>query len=391
MPSSSILMMLGLFALTSVVGIGTVRFAIWLSHRYDIMDHPDPRKTHRGPIAYLGGLGMFLAFAFGLLAMVVLRPDFLLNHSGVLTAVMLGALFIFLVGFVDDVRPIPAVIKLGLQIVTGAGMWALGVRVNVLSLLGSEAAQLGHLISFVVTVGWYVALMNAINLVDGLDGLAGGITLIGAVSLAGVTLVINPSIEVVIAAMLSTLIAGSALGFLCWNWHPARIFMGDGGSLLLGFLLASASLLGSAKTSTVLALAVPLVALGLPIFEIIFSFLRRALSGQHPFKPDRRHLHHRLLDLGLDPQRVVILLLFATAFLGINSVILAMAESNILLFNVVFLLAGLLLLIENLGFLEKRRETASREAIKPAPPAPPPSPPDSRPEQPSGRLLGGTR
>jgi UDP-GlcNAc:undecaprenyl-phosphate GlcNAc-1-phosphate transferase len=126
--------------------------------------------------------------------------------------------------------------------------------------------------------------------------------------------------------------------------------------LLLGFLLATASLVGSTKTPTLLALVVPMVALALPLFETSFSFLRRLLRGQHPFKPDRRHLHHRLLDLGLNHRRVVVLLLFFTAFLGINSVALAQSGSEWVLFNALFLIGGIVLLIENLKFLERRRE-----------------------------------
>ncbi|CAN5349031.1 N/A [soil metagenome] len=343
---------LTLLLITALASVVTTRISIALSHKFDILDRPDPRKAHREPIAYLGGLGMFLGFGVGLVTLLVLQPDFSITHQPILLSIITGAVLIFCVGFIDDVRPVRAILKLGLQIGVAALMWYLGVRISKLSFLGEEIANIA---SFVITIGWYVALMNSINLVDGLDGLAGGICCIGALSLVGVGLVIGYSADVLLGASLATLVAGATLGYLYYNWHPAKTFMGDSGSLLLGFLLATASLIGSTKTPTLLTMSVPLVALGLPIFESSFSFLRRALSGQHPFKPDRRHLHHRLLDVGLDQRRVVITLLFMTAILGVNSIMLAQAGLKTVFFNVVLLIVGIILLIENLKFLEKKR------------------------------------
>jgi len=361
MMDTTALQLLGLFAATALAGVVATRFSILLSHRLGVLDRPDPRKTHRGPMPYLGGLGVLLALGAGLWVAAVLRPDLAIARGAQMILILGGAVAIFLVGFWDDVRPLRAVVKLALQAVVAGGMWYLGFRVETLNLGLGYGSELGNPVSFVITVGWYVTLMNAINLVDGLDGLAGGITLIGAISLVGVSLVIGQTADVAMAGFVAILTAGAVLGFLAYNWHPARTFMGDGGSLLLGYLLATASLLGSTKTPTLIALAIPLVALGLPIFEISFSFFRRAIKGKHPFRPDRRHLHHRLLDLGLDQRRVVVILLFMTAFLGANSILLATAESRILLFNVAFLLVGLVILIECLKYLEKGRERSATE------------------------------
>ncbi len=344
-----------LFLATLIVATAATRLSIALSHRLDILDRPDPRKTHRAPVAYLGGLGMLLGFLVGLVLVAIASPEIAILRGVDLVEILLGAVAIFLVGFYDDVRPLPAVIKLGLQILVATAMWICGVRIEFLSFGLAGQLDVGLPLSLAVTVGWYIVLMNAINLVDGLDGLAGGISFLGALSLAGITLVLRPSTDVLIAGYLSALIAGATAGFLVYNWHPAKTFMGDGGSLLLGYLLATASLVGSTKTPTALALIVPMVALGMPVFEVVFSFFRRLLRGQHPFQPDRRHLHHRLLDLGLDHRRVVLLLLFFTAFLGINSVLLARVEASVLVFNVVFLFLGLILIIESMKYLERRR------------------------------------
>lgn len=342
-----------LLAVTALASVATVRLSMSLSHRFGILDRPDPRKSHRGAIPYLGGLGMLLAVMIGLSLTAFLFPTLVVLRQQEMGIILLGALVIFVVGLWDDVRPIRAVLKLGLQMGVGAMMWWLGLRLEALSLLADDTERLGQFLSFSITVGWYVALMNSINLVDGLDGLAGGICCLGALSLVGVGLMVGYSHDVLLGTVLALLTAGATMGYLVYNWHPARTFMGDGGSLLLGFLLATSSLIASSKTPTLIALMVPLVALSLPLFETTFSFLRRAIRGNHPFKPDRRHLHHRLLALGLDQRRVVIFLLFMTAFLGASAIMLARAGSALILFNVVFLFGGLVLLIENLRFLEK--------------------------------------
>ncbi|MCC5877936.1 MAG: undecaprenyl/decaprenyl-phosphate alpha-N-acetylglucosaminyl 1-phosphate transferase [Candidatus Sumerlaeia bacterium] len=339
--------------LTALVSLVAVRLSMGLSHRLGILDKPDPRKSHRGAIPYLGGLGMLLAVLVGLSASALLFPTLVILRQTEMAVILLGAIVIFTVGLWDDVRPIRAVLKLALQIGVGAMMWWLGLRLEALTLITDDTERLGQFLSFSVTVGWYVALMNSINLVDGLDGLAGGICCLGALSLVGVGLMVGYSHDVLLGTVLAVITAGATMGYLFFNWHPARTFMGDGGSLLLGFLLATSSLVASSKTPTLIALMVPLVALSLPLFETTFSFLRRAIRGSHPFKPDRRHLHHRLLVIGLDQRRVVIFLLFMTAFLGASAIMLARAGSALILFNVVFLFGGLVLLIENLRFLEK--------------------------------------
>lgn len=342
--------------LSFVGGLVFVWGSIRLSHQLDILDHPDARKAHRGPIAYLGGFGMFMAFHLGFIGMAALNPDILVSFSDTLRSIVIGSCLIFLVGFWDDVRPLPAIFKLFMQMGVGAFMWLSGIQIGFVSLGEDQIINFGSAISLMITVGWYVALMNSVNLIDGLDGLAGGVCFLGGLSLVGVALVGGYAPESFIGAGIAAIVVGATAGYLKFNWHPAKTFMGDGGSLLLGFLLATSSLVGSAKTPTLLALSVPLVALGLPLFESTFSFVRRAIRGQHPFKPDRRHLHHRLLDLGLDQRRVVIFLHFMTAVLGLNAVILAQSGQRLLFINVLSLVAGIVLLIEYMKYLERGRQ-----------------------------------
>jgi UDP-GlcNAc:undecaprenyl-phosphate GlcNAc-1-phosphate transferase len=359
-----------LFITCSVVGALTTWLAVWLSHRTGILDMPDPRKVHRAPVAYLGGLGVSLTVILGVALYSALAPAATLAQQDLVYAFLGGLVAIFLVGLWDDVVGMRPTVKLGAQMLIALCLWGAGVRIERLNiglampldLLGDSEAGLALFIlssipSILVTVGWYVALINAINLIDGLDGLAGGVSFIAALSLGVVGLVVVSG-RVDLGLVLPLIAAGACLGFLLHNWHPAKIFLGDSGSMSIGYVLGTAAMISSTKTPALLTLLIPMVALGLPLFETAYSFARRILSGSHPFKADRRHLHHRLLDAGLDQRRVVIIFLFATAYLGVNAVLMAQARQLTLLINVVMLGIGLLMLIEYLTFFERRRRSS---------------------------------
>jgi UDP-GlcNAc:undecaprenyl-phosphate GlcNAc-1-phosphate transferase len=371
---SELVLNLVLFAVCSVVGIGTTALARWVSHKTGILDRPDPRKVHRDPIAYLGGMGMVMSVLVGLFAFATLAPLPALQERDLIQVFLGGLLAIYLVGLWDDVRGMKPLVKLFLQAAVAAAVWAGGVRIervtigvdSSLSLVASSADSIlayviANLPSLLLTVGWFVALMNAINLIDGLDGLAGGVSLISALSLGAVGMVIA-HVGYSFGMGLPFIVAGACLGFLVHNWHPAKIFMGDSGSLSIGYMLATASLVGSTKAPALLTLLLPMIALGLPLFETAFSFLRRALTGTNPFKADRRHLHHRLLDLGLSQRRVVLVFHYVTLYLGVNAVLLARDRSVPLLLNVGMIGLGLLMLIEYLSYLERGRHAASQSA-----------------------------
>ncbi len=359
-----------LFVTCTILGGLMTWLATWLSHRTGILDIPDPRKVHREPVAYLGGLGFAVTVFLGTALFSCLAPQAVVRQESLMVAFLGGLLAIFLVGLWDDVVGMRPTVKLGAQVAIALALWAAGVRIERLNLgfalpvdlLGSAEANfvvfvLASLPSILLTVGWYVALINAINLIDGLDGLAGGVSFLAALSLGVVGLVVSGG-RVDLGLVLPLIAAGACLGFLVHNWHPARIFLGDSGSMSIGFVLGTASMISSTKTPALLTLLIPMVALGLPLFETVYSFARRILSGSHPFKADRRHLHHRLLDAGLDQRRVVMVFLFATAYLGVNAVLLAQARQMTLLINVVMLGIGLLMLIEYLTFFEKRRKSS---------------------------------
>lgn len=361
------------FALCAVVGTVAAVLSVRLSHLLKIYDQPGTRKVHRKPVPYLGGFGFVATVILGCLAFSFFSPYFALVQQQSIFAVLLGLLAIFLVGFWDDVAGMRPLIKLGLQIAIAVSMWFAGVRiekinigfgfnVDLMGFTGGGDAEfwillLSSLPSLFVTVGWYVALMNAINLIDGLDGLAGGVSFLAALSLGivGLGVELGLGIGLTFGQLIPFIAAGALLGFLTQNWHPAKIFMGDAGSLSIGFVLATASMLSSTKAPALVALMVPLTALALPLFETTFSFARRLLRGQNPFKADRRHLHHRLLDAGLNHQRVVYIFLYTTLYFGINAVLMAQSRSPLQLLNVLMIGLGLMMLIEYLKYFERKR------------------------------------
>jgi UDP-GlcNAc:undecaprenyl-phosphate GlcNAc-1-phosphate transferase len=338
-----------------------------VSRRLGILDTPHGRKIHSESVPYLGGVAMFLGLAAGMAFFAFFRPDEVMLHRPELTGILIGGVFVCLVGLWDDVRGAKALPKLACEVAIALFMWNQGLRVERITLptgatffltpegmAGLETWKIlaAEGLSLLITVAWYVLLMNAINLIDGLDGLAAGISLIVALVVVGTALAIY--VQPPVAALaIGAFTAAACLGFLFHNWHPASIFMGDCGALLLGFLLASIALLSSTKAPALLTLLIPLLAIGLPIVESIHAFFRRLVARQNPFQADRRHLHHRLLDLGLSHRRVVMTLLYITAFLGLMSFILAGASPVVSVLAVLLLGGGFLVLLENITALEK--------------------------------------
>lgn len=358
-------------ALCAVVGTVAAICSVKLSHLLKIYDQPGTRKVHRKPVPYLGGLGFAATVIIGCLLFSFFSPHYAFIQQQAIFTFILGLLAIFLIGFWDDVAGMNPYAKLGLQIAVAVSMWFAGVRIEKINIgFGTNLDLMGFggsdgmlvmimasLPSLLVTVGWYVALMNAINLIDGLDGLAGGVSFIAALSLGivGLGVQLGLGVGLTFGQVIPFIAAGALLGFLTQNWHPAKIFMGDAGSLSIGYVLATASMLSSTKAPALVALMVPLTALALPLFETTFSFGRRLLRGQNPFKADRRHLHHRLLDAGLNHQRVVFIFLYTTLYFGINAVLMSQSRSPLQLLNVLMIGLGLVMLIEYLKYFERKR------------------------------------
>jgi UDP-GlcNAc:undecaprenyl-phosphate/decaprenyl-phosphate GlcNAc-1-phosphate transferase len=296
------------FAFTRVVrDVALVR--AWVTKR------PNQRDVHDSPIPRLGGVAIFSSFVIVVAVMAILAPSV---RSAIdplfLLAILLPASLIFLLGLFDDLVSIAPVVKFGAQILVGVLIFFSGFRVLHLPILFGMR-PISWVLSLVATIFWVLLVTNAFNLVDGLDGLAAGSSLFSILTLMTVSLLHGR----VLISLLALTLAGAILGFLRYNFNPATIFLGDCGSLLIGFLLSVLSIAASEKGSTAVAIAIPIVSFGLPILETGISVVRRLLSGQPIFKADREHIHHRLLERGLSQRQVVVILYAVSAIFALLS------------------------------------------------------------------------
>ena len=235
----------------------------------------------------------------------------------------IGIIVLGIVCYIDDVKNIPSYVKLGAQVVAAIIVVTCGIRIDNISIPFTEGKiVITGVASYILTVCWIVGITNAINLIDGLDGLSSGVTLISCLSLLMV-FALNGS--PLIAIILITALAGAIVGFLPFNFSPAKTFIGDTGSNFMGFSLAIISILGVAKTYTALVLIAPIIILGMPIFDTLFAIFRRIIKGKSikaVFKPDKGHLHHKLMAKGYTQKQAVLIMYGITAILGMFAVIL---------------------------------------------------------------------
>jgi UDP-GlcNAc:undecaprenyl-phosphate GlcNAc-1-phosphate transferase len=327
-----------LFAIALAASLGLTPLVGRLARRVGAMDRPEARKVHARSLPRFGGLAVVLAAAAAVVAARALGvpsgagPD---ADRAVWLPIVVGGAIVFGTGLLDDLRPLAAPVKLGAEIAAAAAAIALGVRVERVTVLG-ETHDLGWAV-VPFTLLWIVGLTNAFNLVDGLDGLAVGLAIIASGTCAVILIARG---DVAGATALVALI-GALGGFLPYNWSPARIFLGDGGSLLLGYVLAVTSITGTLKGAAALALSVPLMIFALPLVETASTAVRRLAerpaTGPRPpasmdlarrlrrlVEPDRAHLHHRLVDRGLG-QRSVVLVFYLLAA-GLSALALASAR-----------------------------------------------------------------
>lgn len=316
------------------------------------IDKPNERKVHQIPTPRLGGLAIFISFLGGVFALYLMRPEILstswiFGKEGMILLVVL--FFVLCLGIWDDIRSLKPGQKFVVQLMLSTIIYFAGFSVsNVTNVFGTGTASLGFL-DFPLTVFWIVGVTNAINLIDGLDGLASGISTIAAMTILPISLLQGD----MGTAVLSLLLASALIGFLRYNFNPAKIFLGDSGSLFLGFLLAVLSLKSSTKSSTSFALLVPILALGLPIMDTLLSMIRRFLRSfitdrgypenfvlrlRSMFQPDSSHIHHRLINRGLSHRNAVLLLYTISCMLGIGA--FAITVSNNLIASLVLIVVG---------------------------------------------------
>ena len=274
----------------------------------------DNRRVHDHPIPRMGGLAIFIGFMLSLI--------FFVPMSTKVTGILVGSVIIAVMGGVDDIVSLNPWVKLAGQIVAALVAIRCGLVFDVISnpnIFAEETyIEIGWL-SIPLTMLWIVGCTNAVNLIDGLDGLAVGVSAISSLTMLIVSLFVSePVVSIILAAL-----TGACLGFMPYNLNPAKIFMGDVGSQLLGFVLSTASIMGLFKLHAIITFFVPLLALALPLADTIFAFFRRILHGQSPFKADKGHFHHRLLAMGLNQKQVVAVLYGISAVLGLLAVLMA--------------------------------------------------------------------
>ena len=272
----------------------------WLAFRLGAIAKPGDRFIHQRPTARLGGLAMYLGFG--------LAAALFSTSPATLGLLLSGAVITTLMVF-DDIDGVRPLFKLGFQIAASLlAIVGFDIAIHFIGLPG-RVVTLAPAVSILVTLVWFVGLENTTNFLDGVDGLAAGVVAIVAATLLLAAINRNePSIVILAGALI-----GACIGFLIFNWHPARIFMGDSGSNFLGFTLAALSVLSVAKGTVVLALIVPIGALAIPIADTAWAIIRRRRRGKSIATPDTEHLHHRLLDFGLSPRETALVFYFATA------------------------------------------------------------------------------
>jgi UDP-GlcNAc:undecaprenyl-phosphate GlcNAc-1-phosphate transferase len=355
------------FLLAFVLAFALTPLAIRVAPKIGAMDMPkDERRMHAKPMPRFGGLGIFI----GVMAALVIAALFLLpalpeqfrdDRISKLTGLILGGALIYAVGVADDIRGMPAKVKFLLQLVCACVVCAFGVRITFFTnLLGDGQTHIGSIFSFLITVVWIVGITNTINLIDGLDGLAAGVAAIASISIAYTAFI---SEGMYTATVIMTAVAGGALGFLPFNFHPARIFMGDGGALFLGFMLASVSIIGPVKSATVIATIVPALVLGLPIFDTAFAILRRLLGGRPIMEADKGHLHHRLMAAGMGQRQSVLTLYGIGGIMGVTAVMFSrgLLVEAVALFLIAVVFIYILLSDTTGSYVRNRGVNAERE------------------------------
>jgi UDP-GlcNAc:undecaprenyl-phosphate/decaprenyl-phosphate GlcNAc-1-phosphate transferase len=309
------------------------------------------RHLHASPLPRLGGVAIFLSFSccMGLAAIWAQRyPNLHSPHLLKTMATILGpAAIVFLLGVYDDLRGVGPYVKFTVQGIAATMLYAGGLRiVNIPVVFGDRA--LPWYVGLLFTVVWVLAITNAFNLIDGLDGLAAGSALFSTMVVFVVALLNGPNL----VEMMTIVLAGAILGFLRFNFNPATIFLGDSGSLFIGFLLSALALSGAQKAPTIVAVAIPIVSFGLPILETVLSVIRRLISGRPVFTADREHIHHKLLQHGLTHRQVVILLYGVSAVFAMLSLFLLWPTGSSLGLVLSVLGIGIWIGVQHLGYLE---------------------------------------
>lgn len=335
------------FALLVATGL-TPLVILWAGKK-GYVDRPDVRKIHRIPIARVGGISIFLGAILAISSVLAVQ-----NNIGEsfrisvleMMALLIGSVLVFLVGLYDDFKEAKIRTKLGVEILSALLVMGAGIHVEAIHIRGMPPISLG-LWGYVITFVWIIGITNALNLIDGLDGLAAGISAIAC----GVMAALSIWQGNVMLAIIMLALVGSLTGFLLFNFYPARIFMGDSGSLFLGFVIATSSVLTASKAEALVGIGLPILVLGIPIFDTLFSILRRILQRRGIMSPDNGHFHHKLIERGFRQHHVAVvayMITFGLTALGLFMLLthstgsIAVFLACLVLLLVVFRMAGII-------------------------------------------------
>lgn len=297
-----------------------VPVSIKFANKYGILDNPkaDNRRVHKVPTPRVGGIAMVTAVMVTVIVYNIIRCIMGLGISSRFIGYVIGGILIILMGFIDDVFNLKPLYKFLFQILAATAIYVFEIRIAGVKIPFIHASIIDFgIFSFPITVLWVLGITNAVNLIDGLDGLAAGISTISSIALLTIFAISGAGIEAIIIGLA---LLGSTLGFLPYNFNPAKTFMGDVGSNFLGYTLATISIIGMAKGYTILAIVAPLIVVGVPVFDMVFALVRRLAHHQSIMAPDKGHIHHRLLRCGFTQRQAVLILYGITTFLGVIAV-----------------------------------------------------------------------
>lgn len=335
---------------STLLAIIITPITILLARRFDVVDIPNVRKVHSKPIPRIGGIAIYIPMMSVILSALFFNNPFggkLINFQPAIIVLLSVATFIFLVGLIDDIKNLRATIKLTCQFAAAVFVCSMGFRINTISFSDSLVVNFGWF-SWPLTILWIVGITNAVNFIDGLDGLAAGLSAVAC----GVMVVLSIYFHQAAMTVIMLAMLGALTGFLYFNFNPAKIFMGDCGSLLLGFTIATSSVMFATKSQAIVSLTLPILALGIPIFDTLSSILRRFLARRSLFSPDFEHFHHKLMALGLKQHHVVIIAYLITVFASGFGMFMILSRSfqSILIFGCILIL--LLLVFRFVGLVK---------------------------------------
>ncbi|MDW4159176.1 MraY family glycosyltransferase [Staphylococcus saprophyticus] len=327
-----------LIIFSMIVSLILTPIVIKVSHKLGIVDQPNFRKVHTKPISVLGGTVILLSFLVGIWLGHPIETE--------VKPLVIGSVLIYLVGLIDDIYDLKPIMKLLGQVIAALVVVYYGVTIDFISLPIGPMIHFG-IFGIPITVIWIVAITNAINLIDGLDGLASGVSMIALMTI-GFIAILQANIFII---MICSVLIGALLGFLFFNFHPAKIFLGDSGALLVGFIVGFLSLLGF-KNITFVSLFFPIVILAVPFIDTLFAMIRRVKKGQHIMQADKSHLHHKFLELGYSHRQTVLLIYSIAILFSLSSIILYLSQPWGVFMMLILIFITIELIVEFTGLID---------------------------------------